>query len=42
MIEALGRENFYVEGMWAEKWLGVYVGWVAQKGSFSERDALAK
>ena len=36
MIEALGRENFYVEGMWAEESLGVYVGWVAQKGSFSD------
>ena len=36
MIEALGHENFYVAGTWAEESLGVYVGWVAREGSFSD------
>lgn len=36
MIETLCHETFYVSGMWIEEQLGVYVGWVSQKGSFSE------
>jgi asparagine synthase (glutamine-hydrolysing) len=36
MIEALDHEKFYVAGMWVEESLGVYVGWVARKGSFSD------
>src|SRR5258707_421081 len=35
MIEALRHENFYVTGSWMEESLGIYVGWVARKGSFS-------
>lgn len=36
MIEALRHETFYVTGMWVEESLGVYVGWVARKNSFSD------
>jgi asparagine synthase (glutamine-hydrolysing) len=36
MLEALRHENFYVTGMWIEESLGVYVGWVAREGSFSD------
>src|SRR5438309_438677 len=36
MVEALNHENFYVSGSWAEESLGVYVGWVARKGSFAD------
>ncbi|MGA3199225.1 MAG: hypothetical protein ABSD89_07435 [Halobacteriota archaeon] len=36
MVEALHHENFYVTGIWAEESLGVYVGWVARKDSFSD------
>jgi asparagine synthase (glutamine-hydrolysing) len=35
MVEALRHESFYVTGTWIDEPLGVYVGWVAQKGSFS-------
>lgn len=35
MIESLRHENSYVTGTWAEDSLGIYVGWVARKGSFS-------
>ena len=36
MVEALRHESFYVTGTWADESLGVYVGWVARKGSFSD------
>ncbi len=36
MVEALRHESFYVTGMWADESLGVYVGWVARKNSFSD------
>ena len=36
MVEALRHENFYVTGTWADESLGVYVGWVARKRSFSD------
>jgi asparagine synthase (glutamine-hydrolysing) len=36
MIEPLCHEDFYVTGTWVDESLGVYVGWVAQKGSFSD------
>src|SRR5213594_2945023 len=36
MVEALRHENFYVTGMWVDEPLGVYVGWVARKNSFSD------
>jgi asparagine synthase (glutamine-hydrolysing) len=35
MIDAVNHESFYTQGMWIDVPLGVYVGWVAQKGSFS-------
>jgi asparagine synthase (glutamine-hydrolysing) len=36
MMEVLYHEDFYVGGTWAEESLGVYIGWVARKGSFSD------
>jgi asparagine synthase (glutamine-hydrolysing) len=36
MVEALSHESFYVTGTWVDESLGVYVGWVARKGSFSD------
>lgn len=36
MVEALRHENFYVTGTCADEALGVYVGWIARKGSFSD------
>jgi asparagine synthase (glutamine-hydrolysing) len=36
MVESLRREDFYVAGMWVDEALGVYVGWVARKGSFCD------
>ncbi len=36
MVEVLCHESFYISGTWSDENLGVYVGWVAQKGSFSE------
>jgi asparagine synthase (glutamine-hydrolysing) len=36
MVGVLCHESFYVAGTWAEESLGVYVGWVARKGSFSD------
>jgi asparagine synthase (glutamine-hydrolysing) len=36
MLEALRHESFYVTGTWIDEPLGVYVGWAARKGSFSE------
>ena len=36
MVEALCHENFYVTGTWVDESLGVYVGWVARKDSFSD------
>jgi len=36
MVEALCHENFYTMGIWADEELGVYVGWVARKDSFSD------
>src|SRR5271156_5923319 len=36
MVEALRHENFYVTGTWVEESLGVYVGWIARKHSFSD------
>jgi asparagine synthase (glutamine-hydrolysing) len=35
MIESVRHESFYKSGMLVEGSLGVYVGWVAQEGSFS-------
>jgi asparagine synthase (glutamine-hydrolysing) len=36
MLEALRHEDFYVTGTWTEESIGVYVGWVARKDSFSD------
>src|SRR4029077_9523935 len=36
MVEALRHETFYSAGTWIDEALGVYVGWVARKGSFSD------
>lgn len=36
MVECLCHENFYVAGTWEDESLGVYVGWVARKQSFSD------
>jgi asparagine synthase (glutamine-hydrolysing) len=36
MLAVVGHEGFYVRGMWADSALGVYVAWVARKGSFSD------
>ncbi len=36
MVSALEHEDFYTAGVVTEESLGVYVGWVARKGSFSD------
>jgi asparagine synthase (glutamine-hydrolysing) len=36
MVETLRHEPFYVTGTWIDESLGVYVGWAARKGSFSD------
>jgi len=35
MIATLQHERFYVSGTWEDESLGVYVGWVARRGSFA-------
>jgi len=37
MLDALRHEPFYVTGTWVDESLGIYVGWVARKNSFSDR-----
>lgn len=36
MVQALRHESFYVTGTWIDESQGVYVGWAARKGSFSD------
>jgi asparagine synthase (glutamine-hydrolysing) len=36
MVQSLCHESFYVSGTWIESDQGVYVGWVARKGSFAD------
>ena len=36
MLATLRHEDFYVTGMWTDESIGVYVGWVERKGSFSD------
>jgi asparagine synthase (glutamine-hydrolysing) len=36
MVDALRHEDFYVTGAWSDESSGVYVGWVARRGSFSD------
>jgi asparagine synthase (glutamine-hydrolysing) len=37
MAEALCHESSYVTGTWVDEKLGVYVGWVARRNSFSDQ-----
>jgi asparagine synthase (glutamine-hydrolysing) len=37
MIASLRHESFYTAGTWIDETLGVYAGWIARRGSFSER-----
>lgn len=37
MVESLCHEEFYIKGTWSDSTQGVYVGWVARKGSFGGR-----
>jgi asparagine synthase (glutamine-hydrolysing) len=36
MVEIMRHEDFYVTGTWMEESLGVYLGWIARKDSFSD------
>jgi asparagine synthase (glutamine-hydrolysing) len=36
MVESICHESFYATGTWGNESLGVYVGWAAQKDSFSD------
>src|SRR5271168_2828073 len=36
MLETMRHESFYVSGTWIDERAGVYVGWVARKGSFAD------
>jgi asparagine synthase (glutamine-hydrolysing) len=36
MVQAIRHDPSYVCGTWADPSIGVYVGWVARRGSFSE------
>jgi asparagine synthase (glutamine-hydrolysing) len=36
MVGTLLHESFYVSGTWMDETLGLYVGWVARKNSYSE------
>src|SRR6516165_5366635 len=36
MVELLRHEKFFVSGIWADEALGVYVGWIERKDSFSD------
>ena len=36
MLATMCHEEFYATGTWEERALGVYVGWVARKGSFAD------
>ena len=36
MLHSLCHETFYVSGTWVDNDHGIYVGWIARKGSFAE------
>jgi len=36
MVESLRHEPFYASGTWIDAEQGVYVGWVARRGSFAD------
>ena len=40
MLKVLRHESFYVTGMWVDESLGLYVGWVAKRNSFSDGNPL--
>jgi len=35
MLKTMMHESFYTSGVWSDPSLGVYVGWVARRGSFA-------
>lgn len=35
MLGTMLHESFYISGVWSDSSLGVYVGWVARRGSFA-------
>jgi len=35
MLETMLHESFYSSGVWSDPSLGVYIGWVARRGSFA-------
>jgi asparagine synthase (glutamine-hydrolysing) len=35
MLKSMLHESFYTSGVWSEPSLGLYVGWVARRGSFA-------
>jgi asparagine synthase (glutamine-hydrolysing) len=37
MVETLRHESSYVSGTWVDEPMGVYVGWIARKGSFADQ-----
>lgn len=37
MLAVMRHEDFYVTGTWDDETQGIYVGWVAKKGSLAER-----
>jgi asparagine synthase (glutamine-hydrolysing) len=41
MVKTLCHETFYEAGTWIDESLGVYVGWTAQKNSFSDKMPLS-
>src|SRR5437764_2215394 len=36
MVQALCHEPFYASGTWVDSEHGLYVGWIARKGSFAD------
>ncbi len=40
MVQTLCHESFYTSGMWSDPAQGIYVGWVARRGSFADGTAL--
>src|ERR1700691_1473202 len=36
MVAAVRHESFYTKGIWIDESPGVFIGWTAQKGSFSD------
>src|ERR1700723_2954861 len=36
-VESLHHESFYVTETWIDELMGIYVGWVARRDSFSDR-----